>query len=295
MNQLPIDILYLIASFIVVPQYKLRTDIENVETLLHKEGIYKNPRAFRFLLKQYPSTSLPWDICCRNGNEDALLNLFEQPRYIHYPTLCMNNNDIAVQYLLTHEKKIDWKYACFNSNPRMVELLLLQLEKITWNPKDVEWWKNWHRMALNTNEKITVYFTSNPDTIPIFFPLLWKNSNEKLLEYLWVNYHKQINWVFLSKNTSDLAMDLLFSHPTLIDWISANENPNPKMVSYLINHPELILPEFCKNKNPIALEYILVHPNLIHWVYLSEHPFLFCIDQKATWVEIKKWTRNVLY
>lgn len=289
LDLVPIDILYLISSFIVTPQYRLRDEIKLSN--LVRERLYVNPRAFRYLLEVYHSTSLPWSIWCNHSNEDALLNLFQQPRFIYWPTLLMNEHPIAVSYILSHPKQIDWKYACINANDRMVDRLVVTLDEMVWNTKDCEWWKKWNRLALNTNSRIVSMIQPHAS---VFFPLIWKNTNPMMIAYLWEHHATQVSWMFLSQNPSDEAMDILFRHMDQIDWVSVNENPNDRMVDYLIDHPERMSIEFSKNKHPRALSYLLAHPERINWYHLSDHPDLFIKDEERTMQEIIHWTKQTL-
>jgi hypothetical protein len=177
----------------------------------------------------------------------------------------------------------------------MVDLLLYQFTIMAWNTGDAEWWKKWHRVSLNTNDRVVSYFISTkPDMIPIFFPLFWKNSNDKMVLYLWEHYQYRVNWTFFSKNTSDVAVDLLLSHINSVDWESVNENPHPRLVTFLLSHPEYIQESFNKNKDPRALSYLLSHPNRINWDYLSSHPDLFKENKSETRKDIIQFTKQLL-
>lgn len=265
MNQVPLDVLYLISSFVIPTHYTLRTDIPRLNELLDKKTILLNPRSFYQLHVE------------KEDREDK-----------------ENKKDKDV-VSLAHTKYIDWANACMNENDKMVDQLLHQFELMPWNTGDVEWWKKWHRLALNKNDRIVSYFIDNvPHTIHVFLPLFCKNSNERMVWYLWEHFRDNIDWVFFSKNTSDAAMDILFNHIERIDWESANENPHPRMVEYVLSHPECIRFSLNKNTHPRVFTYLLSRPDIIDWKYLSLHPDVFVANEEERRKDIIQWTRQTL-
>jgi hypothetical protein len=126
-------------------------------------------------------------------------------------------------------------------------------------------------------------------------PFFWKNTNDRMLQYLWEHYRSRVHWPILSGNTSDFAVDILLSHLEHVEWVSANENANPRIIAFLIEHPDYIIPiSFSKNPSPLALEYLLLNPTLIDWYSISNHPHLFVPDPIRTKKRIEEWTNNIL-
>lgn len=260
MNQVPIDVLYLISSFVIPTHYTLRTDIPRLNELLDKKTILLNPRSF-------------YQLHVEKKKKENKENKEEKD----------------------DTKYIDWANACMNENDKMVDQLLYQFELMPWNTGDVEWWKKWHRLALNKNDRVVAYFIDNvPHLIHLFLPLFCKNSNERMVRYLWEHFRDNIDWVFFSKNTSDFAMDILFDHIERIDWESANENPHPRMVEYVLSHPECIRSSLNKNTHPRVFTYLLSRPDIIDWKYLSLHPDVFVANEEERRKDIIQWTRQTL-
>jgi len=293
MNRLPTDVLRMIVSYHLPLQYKLRSDIDPY--LLHRGRLMTSARGFRHVLTQYPRVHfLPCAVWFHDEDEEVLLYLLSRPESIYLPSLYTNPHDIAVSFLFDYPF-IDWSHACQNPNDRMVDRLLVQFDLMYWNTGDVEWWKKWHRVAFNPNERVVTYFLEHTEYISGFLPFFWKNTNPRLLTFLWENYHTYVHWPILCSNPSDLAVDILLAHLERVDWITVNENSHPRIVQFLIEHPSHIIPiSFCKNRSPRALEYMLSCPTMIDWYSLSNHPHLFVPDEVRTSETVEAFTKNVL-
>ena len=293
MNRLPTDILRIIVAFHLPVQYTLRTDIDSQQ--LHRGRLMTSARGFRHVLSHYPRVHfLPCAVWCQDETGDILDYLLSRSESIYVPSLFTNPCEQAVTFIFDYPF-IDWSYACQNSNERMVDRLLVQFDLMYWNTGDVEWWKKWHRVAFNPNDRVVDYFLEHTEYISGFLPFFWKNENERLLQFLWENYHLYINWPILCSNESELAVDIMLAHLERVEWVSANENSNPRIVRFLIEHPSYIIPiSFSKNRSLVALNYMIAHPVLIDWYSISNHPHLFVPDQMETRNTIERFVDFLL-
>jgi hypothetical protein len=202
--EIPLDVLKLVATFLVVRKKKLLDWIpENKITYQNWESLSKNPEAIH-LLKANPKR-IVWFHFSDNPNVHHLLEtvpldsiVVNNPRAAI--DLCMlSRNPNAINFLETNPHLINWKY--LSANPKAIHLL----EPVSLDPKKISWRQ----------------LSKNPNGIHLLEKMLKQNPN--LLA--------AIDWYHLSQNPG--AIHLLETVALDTDKIHGEGlamNPNPNCI-----------------------------------------------------------------
>jgi hypothetical protein len=277
MNNIPLDILQLIAKFIVPKKYELC--YPEIEPKLVKDFLNINP--------------------CQKIVDDIVKNPKNLYR-MHFYVLSKNTSDTAVDFLLKNPLYIEWKYFSSNSSTKAVQLLLKNQVQIIWS-----------KFSENTNDLAVQYLIENPTKI--YWEAFSRNTNSLAVRYMLTSTHiinyksfsgntnqmavdlllsntSNIYWEFFMKNSNDSAVDMILHYMTTRNTNTRNTHPNElwssnlslnnntRVVDFLIQNPiHIYWPNFVKNTSPKAVEFMVRPENVfkINWNLLSANPSIF--------------------
>lgn len=93
-------------------------------------------------------------------------------------------------------------------------------------------------------------------------------NSKKIIE-LCKKYNK-IDYYYLSSNSSDIALEILYENQKEIDWSGLSRNKNDKSIKLLEENMEKIdWHSLCINSNDKAYDLLIQHPDKIVWECLS--------------------------
>ena len=136
--EIPLDILKLIATFLIIPKMKLLDWIDEDE--LDINGLSDNPNAIQLLetLTQDPEEFKMIDWYSLSGNPEAIHMLEANCDMIEWSFLSMNPNAMhMLEPVSQHDpEKIDWKW--LSTNPNAIHMLEANPNKIKMIEYDIE-------------------------------------------------------------------------------------------------------------------------------------------------------------
>ena len=273
--------------------------------------MYMLPTVIAMLIAEYdgraiapwiPTYRLKWTSMTTNSSDGALDLLESKPWLINARRAYSNTNSRIVPHL--RGDSINTRALSENPAPHALRML-----------RECPDLLHWDGISANTNSNMLQYaFSIAPSNMKMSFLL----SNRGAIPYIWhilpttevhnlcMNESKtamdiikkihndpndpryeQIEWVYLSANNSDGALDLLESYPQKIDWSAFSSNSNTRAVQMLRQNPNDIIAEFlCSNENPDAMRllgelYTNDRSILLDWDAISANPATFSYpDQK---------------
>ena len=219
---------------------------------------------------------------------------------LNWKALCSNTCPDAFEFLRKHLKYVDFDEISQNPSPLALKLLHYKYWDFTHHTK----------LVLNSYKPAFEYIILN-SRVPIdrfidFYPEMW--ANEAAAEYLLTNYETKINWHYLSRNPSPIALDYLMKHESQIDWRGFARNSSPRamaiierVIPLIVEHnvtsttvttnseiQEIInkgmymmnLDILYDNPNPNAVKLLLKYknPNDINYTRLLRRPEIFEYD-----------------
>jgi hypothetical protein len=250
--------------------------LEKKYSFIYYLNLNKSENAINYLIKnpQY----IEWGIL--SANPYAVDLLIENQHLIYWPTFCKNKNPKVIDVLLKNPTKIFW--SSLSANPVAIDLLKKNKDKIDYiylsnNSNAYELIKEYMErefICTNTDPTSPEYIVKECNKMR-YIPDLCYNRNEELIQYLYKNYSKYINWSNLSTNPA--AMDILLQNMDKINYRRMSENTHPKAQELMKKNPWSIdWSIFGKHINDYA--FILKHnPPLREWFWAN--PIIF--DYKA--------------
>ncbi len=134
----------------------------------------------------------------------------------------LNRNPNAIGFLKENPEYIHFEYLLKNPNPEVNDLLEELLKKLQENG---DYAKYIRHMCLCHNEKVLAHLEQYPDDIDWDF--LSSNTSPYAIRILEKNLDK-VNWQYLSYNSS--ALHILKANYEKIIWETACSNPNPEII-----------------------------------------------------------------
>jgi len=279
LDKLPLDILQIIASYVVPKQYELNPKIDpnnlspyflngnpcekNVETVISK-SIDDISKLDFFLLSKNPLDSVV----------EFLLQKEKNGYYISWLNFSTNSNDKAVEFMLSRTELVEWYGFSENTSQKAVDYLLENKEKI-----------RWAKFSTNNNQKAVDYLLTHQEHIN--YVAFCQNTNQDAVNHLIENEDKISMQTFV-KNTNDTAVDYILKK---ISGLTETEkeifftenfniflNSNDRIVNCLIENPKYILwCYFIINISFKAIDYILLPENKynVNWNIFSTNPSIF--------------------
>ena len=205
---------------------------------------------------------MTWLYLAKNPNDNAiklLMNIFgdklnEYADSKFWINLSANPSNKAIELLLKNVRNINWKMLSTNPNTKAIELLEKNRDKIDW----------YNYLSKNTNDKaidelLDKYFEENgiePYDKDILVDNLSKNTSDVAIEILDAYFlPEEFNWTNLSANPNDQAIELLKQNQDKINWESLSKNTNEKVIELLKQNQDKF--------------------NWIIWGRLSANPIIF--------------------
>ncbi len=227
---------------------------------------------------------LELEYLARNPNPKLISYLKENEHMIDWSNLSANPNAIDI---LWNTNRINWKKICLNPHPKAIELIYKKHEEnmAKYNKHrrriceySILSWEN-----LSNNPSAIDFLRENPENLCWWFQELPYEPNEN--DYDFVSQYTldesnedRINWGFLSNNPK--AIKLLKENPENIDWSWLSSNTSKKAIQLLRENPENI-DWYWASQNPKAIELIEENLDKVDWRQLSKNPkaiHLFEID-----------------
>jgi hypothetical protein len=283
MEKLPLDILKIIASFIIPKLFELNPLIDETKLTSYFLSINPCQKIIETIISKKRSeiSRVNFYLLSKNPLDIAVDFLFNNQYWIDFPNLSINSNDRAVEFMLNNKNKIDWECFSENTNTRAVQYLID-------HPSEI----NWKSFSKNTNEKAVDYMLSTEKTRKcINYKFLSENNNQKAVEHLiesHIKNHTEIYTKLLVKNKNNTAVDFIFK---TIEPLNDRDkkiffeqhhyifvNTNDKIIDYLIKNPQYIKWEyFVRNTSHKAIEYMVLPKNnsKINWNMFSTNPSIF--------------------
>ena len=234
-------------------------------------------------LSQNPDNII-WSIL--SANPYAFDLLMENKDLIYWPSFCINRNPKTIDILLQNSKKIYW--SGLSSNPAAIDLLLKNKDKINYtylidNENAYELIKEYLETQFILHPSLA-YYSVKKHNKQTYIQNLCSNQNEKLIQYLYINYRDDLDWFKLSTNSA--AIDIILENKHKISYIGLSANTHPKAIELLKKTPHYINWD---NFGAHITEYALIaehNPMLKEWIW--SNPIIF--DYKA----ISKYKMDII-
>jgi len=290
MEKIPLDILRIIASFIVPKRFELDPRVD--ESKLNPQFLSINPcqKMIETVVtkKNAELSRLNFFLLSKNPLDMVVEFLLQNQYWVDFDHFSTNSNDTAVNFLLNNEQKIDWYGFSQNTNETAVKYLINNPSKIDWSS-----------FSRNNNEKAVDYMLSTEETRKfINYKSLCENTNQKALEHL-IKSHNENQTEICTKtlviNKNDTAVAYIFK---IFENLNDREktlffeehyyiffNSNDKIVDYFIKNPQYIKwVYFLRNTSHKAIEFMTLSKNetFINWNILSTNPSIFIEKQDDT-------------
>lgn len=224
---LPADIAKIIGGYVTrIRKYRLLDWVNNNSNRLSIENMCGNPRAIDYLVSKYGENLVDRMGYIYNRGKDLLLQ-----------------NPAAKQYIIKYVEE-------FLRNKNILPLLELQLKKyiitnIAKNP-DPDVFLLIRKLGVDfTDYNTTRHIYPNPNFMDVLGDLfmeskistpineLSSNPDPRVIKFLRQNRPYNIDWILLSRNSGDAAVDLLLENPRKIHWSDFCRNTNPRAIKFI--------------------------------------------------------------
>ena len=285
----------------------------------------ESPYVLYRLCKWVDEKCIDWAEMSRNPSPGAVALLKKNPTNIHFSMLCLNTNPDAIDMLdpkagkemhenceccfRLNQAAINWRMLSLNSSPKAVSMIVDAIASDINHPLRY----NVRGLVVNPNpragELLADYlrekkWSSNRSKQKFYkcsIRCLCASESSAVMDIVAELPDNLIDWVALSLNSCDKAIEILQANPERINWHAMAKNPATKAFAMFLEHfdieiqtnrlPGYLCEALSANTNPNILAFVDIN-RIGHWARLSSNPaagkILLENQSKIVWIKLSQ-------